>query len=74
MGEGLKRAFAAAKATREFYVEIRPFTEDEGDPGFRRMGPMSERKAEKVDRGASINLNHEKYYTRIVQGTALRGR
>jgi hypothetical protein len=52
--------------TCQFYVEIRPYTEDESDPGFRRMGPMSERKAEKVDRGVNINLNHKDYYTRIV--------
>jgi hypothetical protein len=31
-----------------------------------RMGPMSEHRAERVERGASINLNHEKFYTRIV--------
>lgn len=50
----------------EFYVEIRPITEDETDVGFRRMGPMPERQAEKVERGANINLNHRDYYTRIV--------
>lgn len=31
-----------------------------------RMGPMSERQAERVELGASINLNHDEYYTRIV--------
>ena len=50
-----------------YYVEIRPWNDDETDPGFRRMGPMSEHQADKVDRGANINLNHEKYYTIIVQ-------
>jgi hypothetical protein len=32
----------------------------------KRMGPMPERKADKVDAGVNINLNHEEYYTRIV--------
>lgn len=50
-----------------WYVEIRPYSDDRADGGFRRMGPMSERQADKVDRGANINLNHEKYYTAIVQ-------
>ena len=30
------------------------------------MGPMPERKAERVMNGVLINLNHERYYTRIV--------
>ena len=57
-----------------FYVEIRPYTEDESDAGFRRMGPMSEHKAERVDRGANINLRHEKYYTRIVSAAQINQR
>ena len=51
--------------TEVFYVEIRPFTENERDPGFRCFGPMSEHRAERVEDGVNINLNHEKYYTRI---------
>ena len=31
-----------------------------------RMGPMGEHRAERVESGANINLNHEKFYTRIV--------
>jgi hypothetical protein len=31
-----------------------------------KMGPMSEREADKVKSGASINLNHDEYFTRIV--------
>lgn len=51
-----------------WYVEIRPYSEDESDPGFRRLGPFnSERQADKVDNGANINLNHEKYYTLLVE-------
>ena len=49
------------------YVEIRPFSEDEDDPGFRRMKCRSQRDAELVNSGANVNLNHERYYTRIVE-------
>ena len=31
-----------------------------------RMGPMNERAADRVEAGASINLNHAEYHTRIV--------
>lgn len=46
------------------YVEIVKY----GDPEevVKRMGPMSERQADRVDTGANINLNHEDYFTRIV--------
>ena len=33
----------------------------------KRLGPMPEYKANKVDGGLNINLNHEDYYTRIVK-------
>ena len=48
----------------DYYVEIVKY----GDPEevVKRMGPMTERKAERVERGAGINLNHDAYYTRIV--------
>ena len=45
------------------YVEI--VKTDTGEV-VKRMGPMSERKAERVESGANINLNHDGYYTRIV--------
>ena len=32
----------------------------------RRMGPLTLRKASKIERGASINLDHEGWFTRIV--------
>lgn len=51
---------------RDLYVEIRPRTEDESDPGYRRMGPFGVRDATRIDVGININLNHERYYTRIV--------
>jgi len=30
---------------------------------IKRMGPMSERRADKVELGANINLNYEEYET-----------
>lgn len=57
--------------TTGFYIEIRPFTEDETDGGFVRIHASSRRNAEKIERGANINLNHAKYYTRIVDLTNL---
>jgi hypothetical protein len=53
------------KLENMLYVEI---VNTKTDEVVKRMGPMSERKAEKVESGASINLNHEEYHTRIVQG------
>jgi hypothetical protein len=35
------------------------------DEPFKTMEATSERMAEKIDRGANINLNHEKFYTTI---------
>lgn len=48
-----------------FYVEIVKYGEPE--EVVKRMGPMAERQADKVDNGANMNLNHEEYYTRIVE-------
>jgi hypothetical protein len=31
------------------------------------FGPYSERKAEKVDRGINININHYEFYTLITE-------
>ena len=47
----------------DFYVEI---VEYEGDKVVKRWGPMAERRADKLDDGANINLDHEHFYTRIV--------
>lgn len=32
----------------------------------KRMGPMDESKAERVERGVLINMNRDDYFTRIV--------
>lgn len=47
------------------YVEIVKY----GDPDevVKRMGPYSGFRAENIQRGASINLNHEEYFVRIVE-------
>ena len=50
----------------EFYVEVRRW---EGDSCVKRMGPMSEAKADKVADGVSINLDHENYYVHIHEGS-----
>lgn len=50
----------------EKYVEI---VKDDSKEVVKRMGPMNERKAEKVADGASINLNHDAYSIRIVDAT-----
>jgi hypothetical protein len=47
-----------------FFVEI---VERSTGAVVKRMGPMNERKADKVESGASINLNHDDYFTRIVR-------
>jgi hypothetical protein len=48
----------------EYFVEI----VKEGDPEevVKRMGPHSLRTAERIERGADINLNHEDFFTRVV--------
>ena len=46
-----------------YYAEIVEFTTDKI---VKRMGPMSERRAFKACYGAAINLDHEKFYTRVV--------
>lgn len=51
------------------YVEI---VETKTDRVERRMGPMSERQAERVERGAEINLNHERFYVRVIDAEESR--
>lgn len=46
------------------YVEI---VRAEGGVVVRRIEAGGERSAERVERGANINLNHDLYYTRIVE-------
>lgn len=46
-----------------FYVQIIRYSDDEV---VSEMGPFTERKAERVDNGANINLNHNEFYTVII--------
>lgn len=48
---------------KTFYVEV---VAREGDEVVERLGPASERRAERIEDGLNINLNHEDYYTRLV--------
>ncbi len=50
--------------TAKHYVEI---VDANTSTIIRRMGPHTEAMAESVCDGASINLNHEKYFVRIVE-------
>ncbi len=45
------------------YVEIVEYV---GSKVFKRMGPMGRAAAVKVMGGVDINLNHKRFYTRIV--------
>ena len=38
---------------------------------IKKMGPMSKRKAERVDSGANRNLNHEDFCTMILKESEL---
>ena len=46
-----------------FYLEI---VNSKSGEVVKRMGPMSQRKAEKTENGVMINLNHDEYYARLV--------
>jgi hypothetical protein len=48
--------------TETYYIEIRTYE----DEVIKRMGPLSKRKAEKVDDGVNTNLDHANFYTAIV--------
>ena len=52
-----------------YYVEIIKYGESEET--VEKIGPMSERKAERVDSGVNINLNHEEYYTIITSDSTI---
>ena len=50
-------------STTQYHVEIVRF---DGNEVVKKMGPMPKRKADKVARGADINLNHKDYHVRTV--------
>jgi hypothetical protein len=47
-----------------FYVHI---IETATDKVIKEMGPLPKGRAERVEDGANINLNHAEYHTRIVE-------
>lgn len=52
----------------QYFVEIyRKANEETSEKVVERMGPMCEHRAEKVELGANINLNHRDFATRIVE-------
>lgn len=53
---------------KSHYVEV---VETQTEKVVKRLGPMSERKAEKVERGLEINLNHQRFYVRTGTDAAL---
>jgi len=48
----------------KYYVEVVRY--EDGNV-VKRIECSSERNADKVDRGVNINLNHDEYYTRIIE-------
>lgn len=46
----------------QFYVEV---VNSETGEVVNTLGPAPERKADKIEDGVNINLNHEKYHTRL---------
>lgn len=49
----------------DYYVEI---VERDTEEVVKRMGPMGQRKADKVKGGAEINLNHAEFFVRVTGG------
>jgi hypothetical protein len=52
------------KLNDQYFVEI---VEYGSEKVIEKLGPKSEHMIEKVERGININLNHKKYFTRIVE-------
>lgn len=48
---------------KEYFVEVVACV---GDKVVKRLGPLTESRADRVDAGLNINLDRENYYTRIV--------
>lgn len=59
---------AAPKPAPGWYVVIYEHAENMKPREEKRLGPYSsERLAEKADAGVNRNLNHEKFYTNIIE-------
>lgn len=55
--------------TPEFFVVVYEAQKNAQPKEIHRIGPMDERKAERVDNGMNINLDHERCFTRIEPAT-----
>ncbi len=62
---------AGSQMADQCYVQIVDFQTDEI---VKQMGPMTKWKADKVDRGVNINLNHDAYYTQLVDESDVDGK
>lgn len=51
----------------EFFVKIFQLTENGPDEMIKVMGPFSQRKAEKIEAGVNINLDHDNFYTMVTE-------
>lgn len=51
-------------ASKQFYVEVVSY--DSGKV-VKRMGPFPESQADKIDSGLNRNLDHTRFYTRVVE-------
>jgi len=47
-----------------YYVQIKKY---QTDNTIKEVGPYTENRANKVDGGLNVNLNHDKYFTLITQ-------
>lgn len=54
---------------KQCYVEI---VRDKDGEVMERMGPMPAHRADRVESGANINLNHKDFHTRIVEAGEVR--
>jgi hypothetical protein len=54
----------AMKDKEKTFVEIVEFSTDKV---VKRLGPMTESKADRVQRGMDVNLDHDRFFTRTVE-------
>lgn len=56
-------AMPRERTAREYFVEVVSCV---GENVVKRLGPLTESRADRVDAGLNINLDRENFYTRIV--------
>lgn len=50
-----------------YYVQVLKYKRGKDDKLVEEFGPHSYRTADIIEDGLNINLNHEEYYTRIIE-------